>query len=398
MTQPWITAVITNTFALIVLLIMFFNATGKYRRFQLTDQTLFQWMLITNMLILLMDAGTWVLNGTTFYGAHALNLFCTTSFYILDPVMSLLYIIYCDIKLGVPIAKRRRLILWYSLPVLINLVLALLSIRYGILFRVNADNTYARAPFLWLSFLLSYLLLGVALVRVLRSNWKLRKAKKWSYNTAIIPGKRGMCALEIFPLIPLVGGILQVHYAYVTVVWLSTVLALLVLFINEQNVEISTDPLTGLYNRKQTDIYLQNLLQSNLGYDRLCLMMIDVDNFKRINDEFGHLKGDQALRILASAMRAECDKRTFFSRYGGDEFVICALGCDMETLCLLPQRLNRWLADYCLSMKLPFSLSISAGVAQWSQTMSGLDALYAEADAKLYQDKAKMKRRSGDRG
>ncbi len=397
MAQSWITAVITNTFALIVLLIMFFNATGKYRRFRLTDQTLFQWMLITNMLILLFDAGTWVLNGTTFYGARVLNIFCTASFYILDPVMSLLYIIYCDIKLGVPIAKRRRLMVWYSLPVLINLVLSLLSIRYGILFRIGADNTYTRAPFLWLSFVLSYLLLGVALVRVLHGNWKLRRAKKWSYNIAIIPGRRGMCALEIFPLIPLVGGLLQVHYAYVTVVWLSTVLALLVLFINEQNVEIATDPLTGLYNRKQTDIYLQNLLQSNLGYDQLCLMIIDVDNFKRINDEFGHLKGDQALRVLASAMRAECDKRTFFSRYGGDEFVICALGSNPETLYQLPQRLNRWLAEYCQSMKLPFSLSVSAGVAQWDQTMNGLDALYAQADAKLYQDKARMKRRSDDR-
>ena len=397
MAQSWITAVITNTFALIVLLIMFFNATGKYRRFRLTDQTLFQWMLITNMLILLFDAGTWVLNGTTFYGARVLNIFCTASFYILDPVMSLLYIIYCDIKLGVPIAKRRRLMVWYSLPVLINLVLSLLSIRYGILFRIEADNTYTRAPFLWLSFVLSYLLLGVALVRVLHGNWKLRRAKKWSYNIAIIPGRRGMCALEIFPLIPLVGGLLQVHYAYVTVVWLSTVLALLVLFINEQNVEIATDPLTGLYNRKQTDIYLQNLLQSNLGYDQLCLMIIDVDNFKRINDEFGHLKGDQALRVLASAMRAECDKRTFFSRYGGDEFVICALGSNPETLYQLPQRLNRWLAEYCQAMKLPFSLSVSAGIAQWDQTMNGLDALYAQADAKLYQDKARMKRRSDDR-
>ncbi len=100
MAQPWTTAIFMNVFALVILLILLIDSGNQQHRFLMKDQVLFKWMLILNILILIVDAATWVLNGQTFAGARTLNVLLTTVFYILDPVMSFLYICYCDLKIG----------------------------------------------------------------------------------------------------------------------------------------------------------------------------------------------------------------------------------------------------------------------------------------------------------
>ena len=182
----------------------------------------------------------------------------------------------------------------------------------------------------------------------------------------------------------------------ITVVWLTTVFMLLIIFINIQNSQIFTDELTGLYNRRQTVAYLQSLLQPSIRERPVCLAILDVDNFKQINDRYGHLAGDRALRVLAGALQRECDRDTFISRYGGDEFIIITRQCDAAVTADLLRRVDRNLLEYCRKENLPYALSISAGVAVRGGDIQTIDALYAAADAELYRQKARMSRRAGD--
>jgi len=394
MVREWMPAIITNTFAIIILLILLVDFGQKQRRFVLKDQVVFHWMLINNILILVLDAGTWLLNRQTFPGARALNVFFTTAFYIVNPVMSLLYIFFTDLKLGVPPERRRRLLPLYCIPVAVNLVLALVSTRVPLLFNIHENNVYERGPLLSVSFLLSYVLLVLSFFRVLY--YRKRILKQQGNITSPFCCQRSLFPLLIFPLIPLLGGILQIWFYGVTIVWLSPVFAMLIVFINIQNTEISTDVLTGLYNRRQADSYLQSLLQSSARFQPIGLAMLDMDNFKQINDRFGHLAGDHALRIMAGVLQSECDRDTFFSRYGGDEFVIVTKQKSEEWIHQLIERIRARLEERCRTTGTRYRLSISVGVALWNNSMQSMDDLFTTADILLYQDKAKMGRRAED--
>lgn len=398
MVQAWLPAVIANTFAIMVLFVMLIDFSRKQHRFRMKDQRVFHWMLITNIVILLLDAGTWVLNRQTFLGARTLNIFFTTAFYCLDPLMSLLYILYCEIKIGTRSDRRKFLTRLYSIPFLINFVLSLISIRASLMFRIGPDNVYSRGSLLALSFFLSYILLAVALFRIVHYRRKVRKQRAigvYHVHTGSA-GPQGTAVLIIFPIVPLMGGIMQIFYCPVTVVWLSTVITLLIVYFNIQNAEIATDSLTGLYNRRQTDGYLQNLLQNDFAEKPICLAILDVDNFKLINDRYGHRTGDRTLQALANVLQTVCGRNIFCSRYGGDEFVLIDEQGNLDRMQQLLQQIDRQLNQYCTALGIECTLSISSGTTVRTKATDSVDALFSAADIQLYRNKSNLKRRAGD--
>ena len=86
-----------------------------------------------------------------------------------------------------------------------------------------------------------------------------------------------------------------------------------------------TDPLTGLYNQRYLMRHLRGLLESGQNRE-IAVLMIDVDHFKAVNDEYGHAAGDQALRAIADALRANTRVFNSLARYGGEEFVVVMPG------------------------------------------------------------------------
>ena len=393
MLQAWVPAVIVDIFGLMILLVLLIEVMAKSKRFQMDDQRLFFGMLLTNLIMLILDMGTWVLDGQTFPGAYSINLFITTAYYIINPVMSFLYLCYSDIKLGVSQKTRHRLVRIYLLPILINFVLAILSIRGSYLFHIGADNVYQRGSLLAFSFILSSVLLMVTFFRVL---YYAQKQRRSSEQGPMHKRPFGIYTLLFFALPPLAGGIIQIWFNQITVVWLSTILSLLIVFINIQNLEISTDVLTGLFNRRQTNLYLQSLLQPHSKPQTFTLAVLDIDNFKQINDQHGHMAGDHALKVMSNILQATCKKNEFCSRYGGDEFIIITHEGDDAYMQTLIDRVNADLAKYCKAKSLPYYLSVSAGSATYQADIETSDALFAIADARLYEQKARQRRRVSD--
>ena len=147
----------------------------------------------------------------------------------------------------------------------------------------------------------------------------------------------------------------------------------------------ATDGLTGLHNRR----YLLELAESAFAAahrsDRpLSLLMIDIDNFKEINDRFGHHAGDQILCAVAEACRSQLRPEDLVGRYGGDELIAVLLDTTTEdalhVAARLQSRLNRFFRDTSVG---PVPATLSIGVAGITDTRS-LDALLARADIALY--------------
>lgn len=393
MQSLWMPSLFVNTFAAIILLVILVDVTHKQNRFMLDDQLLFVLLVVVNLVLLISDTATFMLNGQTFQGARGLNLLSTMVYYACTPIMSLLYLCFCDVKLGVPLEKRKHYALLYSLPGMINLLLTVLSVQGHYLFRLSEDNLYSRGSLLTLSFLLCSVLMAVAFFRV--ALYALR-AKQDSSQTCTRRCRRNIYTLLGVAIPPLLGAISQIWFYQITVVWVSTVIGILIIFINMQNVEISTDSLTGLFNRRQADSYLQNLLQAPDREQPLILVILDINNFKQINDRYGHIAGDNGLRMVANALQTECNKEEFFSRYGGDEFIVIARHSQEAHILDLVSRINNRLTQYCKDLAQPYLLSISAGFAQWSPQLATQDDLFAFADAKLFEQKKRLQRRASD--
>lgn len=160
-----------------------------------------------------------------------------------------------------------------------------------------------------------------------------------------------------------------------------------------------TDELTGLWNRR----YLWERLAEEIAKARrynltLSCLMIDIDNFKTINDSHGHIAGDTVLSEIARILKNQCRSHDLLARFGGEEFIMLLYQTGMEGAVLLAQRLVKTVEShpFITENQKTLKTTISIGVATYSpQTITNGNDLIKKADESLYQAKRKGKNRVG---
>ncbi len=149
-----------------------------------------------------------------------------------------------------------------------------------------------------------------------------------------------------------------------------------------------TDPLTSLYNQRYLRRHLAGLMQSGQGRP-IALLMIDVDHFKAVNDQFGHANGDIALRLIADVFRNNIRAFDSLARYGGEEFVVVMPGSNPDDATAAAERL-RLAVETVVFEPVPgqrHDLSVSVGVSCTSDDISTPERLLHTADLALYEAK-----------
>lgn len=153
----------------------------------------------------------------------------------------------------------------------------------------------------------------------------------------------------------------------------------------------NTDELTGVGNRRAFDEALAALLVRRAkGGSPVCLVMLDLDHFKQYNDRYGHLAGDQALRLAGALLRAALRPGDLAARYGGEEFAVLLQGIDQSRALMVAERLCRdfRIADWPFG---PVTASLGVAEAIAGETPQ---SLVARADAALYRAKAEGRDRA----
>jgi diguanylate cyclase (GGDEF)-like protein len=195
----------------------------------------------------------------------------------------------------------------------------------------------------------------------------------------------------LFPVFVVVGGMTQMIFMprIPMFCYCSTIL-MLIFYIQSINDRISTDPLTQLNNRGQLARYVAQNANLRLEGKATYVVMIDVNDFKLVNDTYGHAEGDAALTIIAKSLVSAVRKhgiQVFLGRYGGDEFVMIAYPSKKEDLESFLSDVREIIYSECADTNKPYDLSIGIGYDELLGEGDSFDKCLQRADSKLYLDK-----------
>lgn len=265
------------------------------------------------------------------------------------------------------IKKKSRIL---AIPLIIATILIIINLLgTGIIFDISKENVYTRGP-------MNFILYIFVFVYYIESIYTVHKAK---YDSILV---------EFFPIyyfiIPcMIGTMIQGFFFGVSTIWLCVAIAFILVYIENQISVSFIDDLSGLYNRKYMNHYLNKLQNDKTKH--VYGFMMDINDFKAINDTYGHLKGDYALIQFGIILQHSIDKDSVAIRMGGDEFVIFAkLKSDEEALALKKQ-IKYNVRQFNIKSKEPFHLSFSIGIAKFNG--KNTDAFLSAMDDSMYEAK-----------
>lgn len=156
----------------------------------------------------------------------------------------------------------------------------------------------------------------------------------------------------------------------------------------EARYQATHDGLTGLANYREFFSTLEReILRADRSRQTFALLLLDLDNLKLINDRFGHLKGNDALKLLATVMKESCRVTDLPARYGGDEFAVLLIGADAKMAQAVAERIGRRLSEQSSDPK----LTVSIGLAVYPDDGRMAHELLETADKLLYQQKRSVR-------
>lgn len=209
--------------------------------------------------------------------------------------------------------------------------------------------------------------------------------------------KRRHLYIGFFPLTVVAGGLLQmILMPTLPIFCFSCAILMLIFYIQSMDGQISTDPLTKLNNRRQLMRYVAQKSNLHIEGRSAYVVMMDINNFKAINDNYGHAEGDRALIITANSLITAVRNHgmpIFVGRFGGDEFVMIAHPSSVEELEELILEIRENLVKFCESENVPYVLAIGAGFDKLQSTKDdSFQKCMQRADSKLYIDKERLKK------
>lgn len=150
---------------------------------------------------------------------------------------------------------------------------------------------------------------------------------------------------------------------------------------------LKRDAMTGLFNHVEFYRYLEETIKQ--GLPEIYVAVMDIDDFKKVNDTYGHEKGNDVLIELSQLLQKECGKRSHISRYGGEEFAVIFTGSGQKDVVNILEKIRNKLTDSTLSEH-HVRISISVGVAGYEPGMNAQE-LFERADEAMYLAKRRGK-------
>lgn len=339
-------------------------------------QLAFSRLILFTTFLCISDIFAWSCNGKFFPGVRIILELSNMVYYAAITWTCYAWLNYVNVTIqNLEYDHRKRMVI-SAIPVVTMTVIICLNPFTHFLFSFDDANTYARGNGVLLHWLISWGYLLFATGQVLA---RIRKAKTKLERKSYYP-------LLWFIVMPVIAAIAQMFFYGMTAMQCGITLSTVMISFGNQQEQISSDPLTGLNNRKALENYLSNRLMKQ--GQQFVVLFCDIDHFKAINDTLGHAKGDIVLKRVAGVLRRACGRATeplFLCRYGGDEFVICGVDISEETILNFTENLMEEMSVMNTQHPDEQPLDLSLGRAEgYCGTEDDVEKLIHQADTCMY--------------
>lgn len=365
-----------NVAALVLLIIVKLHMWDQHKAGRLLDIKLLAGMMNLTMLECIFDTLVFWIDGKNFLGAREINYAGNIIYYILKVAIVYFWPLFIEYKITSSYKKVKKIATIFAIPLLACSLLVITTPFSGIIFTINEHNIYTRTENYFIIpnlMIVLYVVFGAVKVYMNR-----KKEEKY----LLIPA--------IFFIVPVLLGIIVQVFSYgISLTFIGIAIGLTGVYLSTQNESAYKDPLCGVYNRRYYMDYVRSFCNSRKKDDFLVGILIDMDNFKQINDKYGHDVGDKALQLFGSVLRKQIDDIGFAVRYGGDEFILITKQSEAATDAVVANIVKE-IDRINATGKNEFHLSFSYGMANLNSD-SNMDEFLSTMDARMYEMKRNRK-------
>ena len=357
--------------AIMILFLLLFRIRSSY--INLIGERIYRSILIVTLLSTCCETISFLIDGKQFAGCYVLQYLVNSVSIEATMLVGGLWCLFVDFRIHRSLTriKRKGFILGgISVAVFVCLILNLFI--KNLVFEISADNEYSRGA---LNFAIYFLLF----MFYIESIFEVHRSKRQGVSIEFFP-------VYYFVVPCLVGTAIQGCFYGIAVGWLSVVIALMFVHCQLQNFNTFVDEMSGLFNRKYMNYYLDKLQHAKLN--DIYGIMIDANGFKKINDDYGHLKGDNAIHNIGRILTKSISEKAIAMRMAGDEFVVIING-SKEDVTVVQSAIWDNVIDFNKTTSEPYKLSLAMGIAKFDG--NNIEEFLTEMDKQMYEDKRKSK-------
>ena len=278
-----------------------------------------------------------------------------------------LWVMLISLHIYGTISKFQRIFMMSICGVI--LVMMFVNFFEPIIFAIDENNVYTRGPWFMVKNLLEVILMADGVIIYLISLFRSGGIKFYPVLQFVWPIFICVC--------------LQMFFYGISTIWVGIAVGYTSLMLALQNENIFIDKLTGLYNR----YYLDKISGELKRKRKIAMMMLDMNGFKSINDNFGHSQGDEALVSLADILEKTVGEDGSVIRFAGDEFVIL-LNTEKENVAeKCKAQIKENLDEFNKSSQKNYKLSASIGYGVFDLSKCSVDRILKRIDKLMYEDK-----------
>lgn len=367
-----------SMFALVILIIIFLNFRKESKWIRAKNQY-FLGMIISNILILTIIILIPFFEGFSSGIEPFFYKILIACYYIDSMIVMVFWFLYLHYHIHQNEKQSLKLVYVLSPFIFIYFILVLLSMfSIPLLFVINSEGFIERGTYYLALVILLHLYIGVTLLYITLYKKNLSKSDFYT--------------LILFTMPPMATGLIQYFEPNFVLIWESLAISILFVFINIQSKITSIDSLTGISNRREFDKQINYLSSQKKLDQKLWAMIVDIDNFKQINDLQSHQAGDLVLKDISKILKKSLRKDDFVARIGGDEFCVIIDSIDEIGAIDIVNRIYENLTEYNSLRSDIFKVDISIGYGNFEQNKhkNFLDFL-EHLDRKMYEQKLSTK-------
>ncbi len=371
--------IVANAVGILVLIVTMLSRIEIRKEKHLGGQ-IFDAMIWITFFALIAETATFLVDKKPGIIITILQYLTNSYLFLASSCVAVLWVLFVDIRIFRSMKRIKR---WFKVLIIPYAILVVFVIcdlfGVGLLFSIIEQNEYQRGSIVFLSYIFIFICFVITLVLAIL-------AVKRNGHICFFP-------VHYFVLPSLLGTIAQGLFYGLSIGWLCTSVALLFVQLHLANQNAYEDELSGLYNRKYFGFMVEKLTR-NRRNRFIGAIMMDIDDFKLINDEFGHSVGDDAIRSFGRILTNTNTADTIAFRVGGDEFVVLHIGGTETEIKELSVTINEQLSEFNETSEKPYKLSVSMGLSNCNTNhTNNLDYFFHELDQLMYEQKALKSRK-----